>query len=289
MAVSNDLSVGFRTLEVAETIIEDLYADDKIKIWDKRLVLYPNMYVELRSTEKEKHTALGKVDTTGEWIKKIKNPEANGLKPRNREQAFALDALMDDSIPVVVLTGSAGTGKTILTMATAMQKIQDKRYSRCIITRPMSQVTKYSFGALPGGIEEKFNPYLANYMTNLEQFTNNRGNIEHMIDQYHIEAIPLQFFRGASFNKCFVIADECQVLNHMDVLTIGTRIGEGSKLVIMGDLNQRDDNIIKEKTGLHKLMNDKKVKESGLVAAICLQKCERSEVARMFAEIFEEK
>lgn len=290
MSVSNDLSIGFRTLEVQDEIIEDLYADDKVKIWDRRLALNPNLYLELRSTTVDKHTALGRVDATGEWIIRIQAQDIGGFKPRNREQVFALDALLDDNIPVVVLTGSAGTGKTILTMAAAMEKMEKKKYSKCIITRPMSQVGKYQLGALPGGVDEKFNPYLMNYMTNLEQFVSgNRANVEHLIEQYKIEALPLQFFRGASFNKTFVIADEMQVCNHMEILTVGTRIGEGSKIIIMGDLNQRDENITKEKTGLHKLMNDKRIRESGLVATICLQKCERSETARLFAEVFEEK
>jgi len=128
-----------------------------------------------------------------------------------------------------------------------------------------------------------------NYMTNLEQFVGGRGNVSFLVEQMKIEAVPLQLFRGASFNKTLVLADEMQVCNHMEILTVGTGIGDGSKLIIMGDLNQRDENIAKEKTGLHKLMNDKKIKESGLVAAICLQKCERSATARLFAEVFEEK
>jgi len=127
-----------------------------------------------------------------------------------------------------------------------------------------------------------------NYITNLEQFAGTRQNVEHLIEQFKLEAMPLQLFRGASFNKTFVVADEMQVCNHMEVLTVGTRIGEGSKLVIMGDLNQRDENIAKDKTGLYKLMHDKKIKESPLVATIELQKCERSETARLFAEVFEE-
>jgi len=281
--------LGYRTLEVQDTVIEDIYADDKVKIWDKRLALHPNMYLELRSTEKEKHTALGRVDATGEWILKIKNLNVYNLEPRNREQVFALDALMNDDLPVVVLTGSAGTGKTILTLAAALQKIEQKKYSKIIMTRPMSQVGKYQLGALPGDVNEKFNPYLMNYMTNLEQFVGSKGNVQYLVEQLKVEALPLQLFRGASFNKTFVIADEMQVCNHMEVLTVGTRIGEGSKLVIMGDLNQRDENIAKEKTGLHKLMNDKKIKESGLVAAIELVKCERSSVAALFANVFEER
>ena len=284
-----ELFEGFRTLEVEDAKIEDIYADDKIKIWDKRLALFPNMYVELRSIEKEKHTALGKVDATGEWIGKIKSTEAYGIKPRNREQVFALDALMDDSIPVVVLTGSAGTGKTLLTLATALQKIEQKQYAKVIITKPMSQVGRYQLGALPGDVNEKFNPYLINYLTNLECFVNGRSNIDHLMDQCKIEALPLQLFRGASFGRTFVIADEMQVCDHMEILTVGTRMGEGSKLVIMGDLCQRDEKIAKEKTGLYKLMQDKKIKESGLVAVIELQVCERSPVARLFSDVFEER
>jgi predicted ribonuclease YlaK len=106
--------------------------------------------------------------------------------------------------------------------------------------------------------------------------------------QYKFEIVPLQLLRGASFNKCLVIADEMQVCDHMEILTVGTRIGEGSKLVIMGDLNQRDENIAKEKTGIYKLFNDQVAKKSPLLAAIELQRCERSATAMLFSEIFEE-
>lgn len=285
----SDLYVGFRTIEVNDSLVSTLNAEQKIEIWDKRLALYPNMYVELRSLDVDKHVSMGRVDATGNFVEKIEIPDLGGdLAPRNREQAFALHALMDDRIPVVVLTGTAGTGKTILTLAAAIKKIEQRQYAKAIITRPMSQVGKYQLGALPGGIDEKFNPYLMNYVTNLEQFVG-PGNVTDLIDQCRLEAMPLQLFRGASFNKCFVIADEMQVCDHMEILTVGTRIGEGSKLVIMGDLNQRDERIAKEKTGLHKLMTDRKIKESPLVAAIELIKCERSETARLFAEVFEEK
>jgi PhoH-like ATPase len=279
--------VGFRTHEVDDNLINEIYKEGKVDVPDKRYSWYPNLYIELRSLTAPKHTALGRVDRTGSFIERIQEHSASDLKPRNREQVFALNALMDDRISVVVLTGPAGTGKTILTLAVALDKIQGKQYDRIIITKPMSQVGKWSLGALPGGIEEKFNPYLMNYMTNLEQFVG-RKSAEHLIDQCKIEAVPLQLFRGASFNNCLVIADEVQVCDYMTTLTIGTRIGENSKLIMMGDLNQRDENIAKEKTGIYKLMNDKKVKESPLVAAIELQKCERSETARLFSEVFEE-
>jgi len=279
---------GFRIYQVDDVLVEDIHRDNKILVWDKRYTFYPNMYVELRSSTTEKYTALGRVDPTGTRIEKIFSREISGITPRNREQVFALDALMDDDIPIVALTGTAGTGKTILTLAAAIHKLDERRYKKIILTKPMSEVTRYKLGALPGDVSEKFGPYLTNYTTNLERFVGNKRAVWDLLEQHRFEIIPLQLFRGASFNESLVIADECQVLNQSEVLTIGTRIGENSKLVIMGDLNQRDEKIAKDKTGIYKLVEDKRMKESPLVATIQLIRCERSEAARLFAEVFEE-
>jgi PhoH-like ATPase len=277
---------GYRTCEVSSEIITKIHKDFKIPIFNKRYTFYPNMYLELRSSIKT--TALGKVSLDGTQIEKISTRTVSGITPRNKEQTFALDALWRDNIPVVALTGSSGTGKTLLALAIALQKMQNKSYRKVILTRPMSEVGRYKLGALPGDEKDKFSPYLLNYMTNLEQFIDNRRLVGDLIAQNRFEIVPIQLFRGASFNNCLVIADEVQVLNCMEILTIGTRIGENSKLVIMGDLNQRDERIAKDKTGIYKLMNDKQIKESPLVSAIELQQCERSETARLFAKVFEE-
>lgn len=279
--------VGFRQFEVQPELIEDIYEDGRIMAWDKRVAFYPNMYLELKDQTNPKHTALCKISANN-TVEHIQSQIASGIKPRNREQVFALDALMDDKISVVVLTGTAGTGKTLLTLAMAMEKIQQKRYRKVILTRPMSEVGKYRLGALPGDVTDKFSPYLLNYMTNLEQFVGNKHFVTDLLDQNKFEIVPLQLVRGASFNKCLIIADEMQVCNHMEILTVGTRVGEDSKIVIMGDLNQRDENIARDKTGIYKLMNDKKIKESPLAATIELQRCERSATAKLFAEVFEE-
>lgn len=280
---------GFKTYEVNDELVEDLHNDGKVLAgWDKRCAFYPNMYIELRSNQSEKHTALGKVDATGTRINKISSLKICGVEPRNREQVYALDALNNDDIPVVVLTGSAGTGKTLLSLAVAINKIETRKYKKVILTRPMSEVGRYRLGALPGTMEEKFGPYLSNYMTNLEQLVGDKRAIYDLQEQMKFEIMPIQLFRGASFNNCLVLADEVQVLNYMEMLTIGTRIGENSKIIIMGDLNQRDAPIAKDKTGIYKMVNDMKSKESPLVAAIELQKCERSPTSRLFAEIFEE-
>jgi PhoH-like ATPase len=283
----SELYTGFKQFEVATEIIDSVYKG-KIECWDKKIALYPNMYLELIDQINPKHTALARVDESLK-IESVKSTRASGISPRNREQVFALNALMDDSITVVVLTGLAGSGKTILALAAAMEKMNHGTYTKIILTRPMSEVGKYKLGSLPGDVSDKFGPYLQNYTTNLEQFVGGRKSVPDLLEQGNFEIIPIQLMRGASFNHCLVIVDECQVCNHMEILTLGTRIGEGSKIVLMGDLNQRDDTITKEKTGIYKMMNDKKIKESPLVAAIELQVCERSPTAKLFAEVFEDK
>lgn len=179
------------------------------------------------------------------------------------------------------------THNTVLALAAAFSKMKDKVYDKIILTRPMSEVGKYKLGSLPGDANEKFSPYLLNYMTNLECFINPKYARD-MLNQNKFEIVPLQLMRGASFHNCFILADEMQVCDYMEILTVGTRIGEGSKIVIMGDLNQRDSNITREKTGLYKLFSDKRARESPLMVALELQKCERSKTAMFFAQIFNE-
>lgn len=280
---------GFKTLEVNDELVTKLHENFFINIPDRRHNTFPNLYVELKSSTNPKHTALGRVDKLGERIEKIQEQTVGGIKPRNREQVFAIDALMNPDIPVVCLYGSAGTGKSYCALAVALELMQARKFTKTVITRPMSEVGKYKLGTLPGDVDQKFSPYLANYMTNFEQFVNgNARAAEDLVSQHRFESIPIQLFRGASFNKRLVIVDEVQVLGTSEMLTIGTRIGEASKLVILGDLNQRDENIAKEKTGIYKLVNDKKMKQSPLTAVVELRKCERSDTAKLFSEVFEE-
>jgi PhoH-like ATPase len=126
-------------------------------------------------------------------------------------------------------------------------------------------------------------------MDNLEIiFSDKKKNIDDLIDHYHAEFLPFQLIRGASLHNAFVIVDEAQTIDFHEMLTLGTRIGEGSKLVILGDLKQRDIKIAKDKTGIYKFCNDIKAKESPLAAVVELIKSERSAVSTLFADIFEE-
>jgi PhoH-like ATPase len=278
----SELYTGVRVHEVAKEIVDELYKNKEIEIWDKRFNWFQNQFIVVKSGQgsaltvvKNNHLVLLKTDIS-----------VSGIKPRNKEQTMALSALMDDDIKVVAMTGAAGTGKTLLALSTALQKIDDGTYKRLILTRPMSWVGKHGLGALPGDVDEKFGPYLENYVSNLEIMVGGKKKVKDAMLQYQMEFLPLQLIRGVSFHDTFIIADEVQTLDHHEMLTLGTRVAEGSKLIIMGDLDQRDEKIAKEKTGIYKFINNSLAQNSPIVSSIHLIKCERSETARLFAEVF---
>lgn len=279
---------GIKVLQVNKEIIDELYKNKKIKLWnDKNVNWYQNLYVVVKSGESP--SALARVKGDKLILLQVNNnTTVSGVRPRNKEQCMALDALLDDSIKVVFLTGKAGTGKTILTLAAALKKMEESSYNRIILTRPMSQVGKYNLGILPGMVSEKLEPYLENYMCNLEYMIGGkREKVRHTIEQYSMEFIPFQLIRGASWAHSFITADETQILGAHEMVTLGTRIGEKSKLVVLGDLAQRDEKIAREKTGIYKFVNHEETKNSPLVASIELLKSERSDVAELFASVFE--
>jgi PhoH-like ATPase len=284
---------GVRVVSVRAGLISELYQEKVIPIsFDRRRKPFSqNEYVVLKDEVPKDQggsaSALCKVYGEGLHLLREINRPISGVKPKNKEQHFAFDALLDRRVPVVVLTGSAGTGKTLLTLAAALHLVDKKEYEKIILTKPMSWVGKHGLGALPGDVDEKFNPYLENYMCNIEHLLNgSKRSIPDMIQQYNFEFIPLQLIRGASWHNAFVIADEVQTLDYHEMVTLGTRLGEGSKLVIMGDLGQRDENIARDKTGIHKFVNSTLAKQSSLVSSIELIKCERSPVAELFANVF---
>lgn len=287
-----DAYTGVRVINVNPEIVNNTYKDKKIPFsaLDGRLTrhLSQNEYCVLKF-ENPPHSQSALTRVIGEELVLLYNDiHASGITPRNKEQRMALDALLDDRIKVVVLTGRAGTGKTLLTLAAAMAKFEQQKYDRMILTRSMSWVGKVGLGYLPGDVDEKFGPYLQNYMCNIECLLGGRyKTIPDLVQQYRMDFVPIQLIRGASWQNTFIIADEVQVLGYDEMVALGTRVGEGSKIIIMGDLGQRDEHIPREKTGIYKLVNDPRTKASPLVASIDLIKCERSEVSKLFADVFE--
>lgn len=273
---------GVKVITSTSDKLSELYKDKKIVLSKNE---YPNMFIVFKSEGSS--SALCRVDHTGKQANLIsEKTAAYGIKPKNKEQSMALDMLLDPKVPVNVITGKSGSGKTILSLAAGLQQYENGVYKKIILTRPMSQVGGYELGILPGTVQERFAPYLGNFYDNLIQLTNQK-NLENVMEQYNVECLPIQLMRGRSIMDTFIIADEVQVLNYPEMLTLGTRVGENSKMVIMGDLNQRDSKIAKDKTGLDKLMNSLIAKESSLVAAIELLKVERSATSALFGDIFE--
>jgi PhoH-like ATPase len=284
----SDLYSGVRVIETTVDVIQELYKSKEIDLPDNRFNWYPNQYVVLKDLSGSSSSALAKV-RNGQLILLPHDLAAGNIRPKNKEQVFALDALLDDTIKVVVLTGRAGSGKTLLSLAAAIAKTEAKKYKNILLTRIMTQVGKQDLGILPGELDDKFYPYLRNYMCNLDLIIGERKtNMDDLIERYNAEFLPFQLLRGASIHHTYTIADECQTLDYHEMLTLGTRIGEGSKVVILGDLKQRDTKIAKEKTGLYKFVNSEEAKNSPFVASIELLKSERGEVATLFADIFEE-
>jgi len=278
---------GVKVLTLSKTIIQAIYKEKSIPLPEELKLSPQNLYVVCKDSTGQSDSALARIKDD-KLVLLDPSIRCSNLLPRNKEQRMAMDALLDETIKVVTLTGRAGTGKTLLTLAAALDAIDNGTYSRIILTRPMSWVGKHSLGALPGDVNEKFRPYLQNYLCNLEFMLGGKPEaIEHLVREYRIEFIPIQLIRGASWHDAFVIADEVQPLDYHEMVTLGTRIAEGSKLVIMGDLAQRDEKIAKEKTGIYKFINSTQSKNSKITASLKLIKSERSDVSKLFAEVFD--
>jgi PhoH-like ATPase len=297
-----DNYTGVKVLHIDKEFIGLLYTEKKLDLghFDGRLRLdkHQNLFVVLKDIVPKEQgglaSALCRVVRNELKLLKVSNETCmSGIQPRNKEQLFCFEALLDDSVPVVTITGRAGSGKSLLALSAALQKLEDGRYQRIILTKDMNQVGKKDIGFLPGALSEKFSPFNQGYLCNMEYLlggnkTKNRDSVLDTMEQLPIEFIPLQLIRGASWPDSFIIVDEVQNLNVHETLTVGTRVGENSKIVLLGDLKQRDVKIAKEATGIFKFINSPLTKDSALTASIELIKSERGPVSELFANVLEE-
>ena len=290
----SDSYTGVKVLYTSKENIDLVYKNGYIdlNIFDGRLRLNKNqnMFIVLKDEVPKEQGGVASVLcwVKGERAQKVKvdsNTSISSIHPRNKEQIFAFEALLDDSIQAVAIAGAAGTGKTLISSAAALFKTEKNIYDRIILTRPMSQVGKKEIGFLPGDLLSKYMPFNQGYICNFEHLLG-KQDIETAIEQLPIEFVPIQLVRGASWPRSLIIVDESQNLGHHETLTIGTRVGEGSKIIFLGDLDQRDEKISKEATGLYKVMNSPVFKENSLTASIELLKCERGPIPEIFSKIF---
>jgi PhoH-like ATPase len=244
----------------------------------------PNQYVHIKSVSNPKKSGLARVDK--DRLVKIKTHSVWGITSRNKEQAFALDALFNPDIKLVTMVGTAGTGKTLLAAAAGISQLFDSHiYKKLIMTRPVQPMGK-DIGFLPGDIDEKMKPWMAPLQDNLELLFSDKG--ANFLDMQReaglIEVEALTYIRGRSIPKSFIIIDESQNLTLHEIKTIITRVGEDSKIVLTGDIMQIDNPYIDSvDNGLSCVIE--KFKNHSIAAHVTLTRGERSQLATLASEI----
>ncbi|HEY2083084.1 MAG TPA: PhoH family protein [Verrucomicrobiae bacterium] len=285
-----DLYTGMLELTLPSQEIASFRANGELDVNGGKKY-FPNEYCALIDETNPKKTALAKVDASGEKLVPIIDSREGvwGIKPRNREQHFALDALLDDRIKLVTLMGKAGTGKTLLAMAAGLKRtVHDREFRRLVVARPTISMGK-ELGFLPGSLEEKLAPWMQPIHDALEMLSDLNMGQEHrrsgdLMRSGSIVVEALSYIRGRSIANQFMIIDEAQNLTPLEAKTIITRVGHGTKIIFTGDPYQIDNPYVDSSSnGFNYIVS--RFRTEAVSAHIELQKGERSELAELAANI----
>jgi len=283
---SENIFTGYTTVLVDDQIIDRFYERQSVYLEDPGL--FYNQYVMLVSSANEKKTALGRYVNKATPLRQLITSKQKvwGIKPRNKEQQFLMDALMDPTIQIVTAIGKAGSGKTICAIAAGLEQTIDESsqaYTRVIVSRPVQPLGK-DIGFLPGTMEEKMSPWLMPIQDNLQFLMgNDKITLDIYMQKGTIEIEALTYIRGRSISNAFIIIDEAQNLTTHELKTIITRVGEGTKIVLTGDVEQID-NVYIDATSNGLTHAVEKFKGFELASHITLNKGERSKVATFAAQ-----
>jgi PhoH-like ATPase len=271
-------------IEISDNkIIEKFNNTDKLPVSELEMSHYSNLFIDFGNQ------MYGKISPDGEKIVKLERTVSDscwGIYPRNREQLFAFELLLDDRIKLVSIPGIAGSGKTLLSLAAGLRKVEDeKKYQRLIVARPLIAMGQ-DIGYLPGSREEKVRPWMQPIYDNLHLLLKNR-NVDFssfVKKNENLEIEVLSYIRGRSIPDQFIIIDEAQNLTPHEIKTIITRVGENTKIVLTGDPHQIDNNYLDANScGL--IYAASRFKVSKLAGHINLVKGERSELATEAANL----
>jgi PhoH-like ATPase len=264
-------------------LIDRLYREDWLPV-EAVLAERPpgNQYFIVRSAAS---SALVTYNPRTDRLERVPKETAYGVTPRNAEQTFALHAVMNPDVPLVTISGAAGTGKTLLALAGALE--QRRLYRQIYLARPVVPLSNKDIGYLPGDINSKLNPYMQPLWDNLSIIKNQYGErdreykkVEELVETEKLHVVPLAYIRGRSFSNVIFIVDEAQNLTPHEVKTIITRAGERTKIVLTGDIFQIDTPYLDaHSNGLSYLID--RIKGNPLYAHVNLDKGERSELANL--------
>ncbi len=286
-----ELYTGFSEQEVEPEMIDRFHGQGWV---ESQWGFLPNQFVTLRDMTNPSHTGIGRFDATKRQILPIRRVGREGvwsIHPRNREQNFALDVLLDDSIKLVTLVGKAGTGKTLLAIAAGLHKTAEENvYNRLLVSRPVFPMGK-DLGFLPGDIEEKLTPWMQPIFDNVELLLSGHEAEKRHSKGYKelmamglMEIEPLTYIRGRSIPNQYLIVDEAQNLTPHEIKTIVTRAGEGTKVVLTGDPYQIDNPYVDSSSnGLTYVVE--KFKEEAISGHVTMMKGERSALAELAANL----
>jgi PhoH-like ATPase len=272
-----------------DQVIMKMYeSPEGIPVGDFKLPVKPcaNQYFIFKGNTS---SALAHYNQKTGMISRVIKQKTYGIEPRNAEQTFALDALLRDEVQLVTLTGKAGTGKTLLALAAALQQRQE--FTQIFLARPIVPLANRDIGFLPGDIKEKIGPYMLPLFDNLDviknkftQTSKEFQKIEEMLKTEKLIITPLAYIRGRSLSRIFFIVDEAQNLTPHEVKTIITRAGEGTKMVFTGDIEQIDSPYLDEKSNGLSYLTDKMIGQE-LFAHVNLVKGERSGLADLASHL----
>jgi PhoH-like ATPase len=279
------------SLYTGRTIVDKVKASVIDAIYAKGFVSYDlvfkerpfaNHYFVLKN---DKTSVLCYFNPVNESLEKLDKRSAYGIKPRNAEQAFAMHAVLNPNVSLVTIQGVAGTGKTLLALAAALE--QKMNYRQIYLARPIIPLSNRDIGYLPGDIKSKINPYMEPLWDNLKLIQNQwketdkeYQKITDMVNTEKLMVTPLAYIRGRSLSNIMFIIDEAQNLTPLEVKTIITRAGEGTKIVFTGDIFQIDTPYLdSQSNGLSNLID--RIRNNNLYAHITLEKGERSELANL--------
>jgi PhoH-like ATPase len=286
----DELYTGRTSLEkVSITAINAIYeagsVDAKDVLGKKVNDVSPNHYYVLKNAQK---SVLARYDAEANQMQRVQKGSAFGIVPRNAEQAFALDAILNPEIKLVSIQGVAGTGKTLLSLAGALE--QRRNYHQIYLARPIVPLSNKDIGYLPGDIKSKLNPYMEPLWDNLNFIKNQFGEKEkeykmlsEMVEHEKLVVCPLAYIRGRSLSNVFFIVDEAQNLTPHEVKTVISRAGENTKIIFTGDIFQIDTPYLDAQSNGLSYMIDR-IKDQPLYAHITLEKGERSELANIANE-----